>query len=175
MNKNTLIFGLVAGVISSIWLMIFPFLDASAFDYDKGMIYGYTAMIIAFSFIFIGIKDFRDRFNDGMISFGKAFKVGFLITLIASTVYVVTWLIAYYFFMPDFFDVMMASYQKKLIADGVTQEKLAASMAQMTEYKEMYKNPLFNAAMTYTEIFPVGLVVSLIASLILKKKSTASQ
>lgn len=174
MNKNTLIFGLVAGVISSIWLMIFPFLDASAFDYDKGMIYGYTAMIIAFSFIFIGIKDFRDRFNDGMISFGKAFKVGFLITLIASTVYVLTWLVAYYFFMPDFFDVMMASYQKKLIADGVSQEELAANMAQMTEYKEMYKNPLFNAAMTYTEIFPVGLLVSLIASLILKKKSTAA-
>jgi hypothetical protein len=35
----------------------------------------------------------------------------------------------------------------------------------------MYKNPLFNAMMTYVEILPVGLIVTLISSLILKRKN----
>jgi hypothetical protein len=35
----------------------------------------------------------------------------------------------------------------------------------------MYKNPFFNAMMTYIEILPAGLIVTLISSLILKRKA----
>ncbi len=170
-NKNTIVFGLIAGLISCIWVVIFPFLDTS-FDYGNGMIYGYTAMIMAFSLIFVGIKNYRDRFNGGVLSFGKAFLIGLYITLIASTVYVITWLIEYYFFIPDFLDIMAKSYQAKLKASGATEAELQASLAEMAQYKEWYKNPLFNAAMTYMEILPVGLVVSLIAAAILKRKQS---
>jgi amino acid transporter len=172
-NKNTLIFGLVAGLISSIWLIIFPFLDASTFDYDKGMLYGYTAMIIAFSLIFVGIKNYRDRFNNGELSFKRGFLIGLSITVIASTIYVVTWLIDYYFFMPDFFDTMAKSYKESLMASGASAEELKDAMVKMAQYKEWYKNPLFNAAITYTEILPLGLIISLIAAAILKRKNTS--
>ena len=40
----------------------------------------------------------------------------------------------------------------------------------MANFGRMYKNPLFNAMMTYVEILPVGLIVTLISSLILKRK-----
>lgn len=174
LNKNTIVFGLIAGLISSIWVMIFPFLDPS-FDYGNGMIYGYTAMIIAFSLIFVGIKNYRDRFNSGVVTFGSAFLVGLYITLIASTIYVVVWLLDYYFLVPDFFDIMSKSYQAKLKAAGASEAELQASIAEMLKYKELYQNPLFNAAMTYMEIVPLGLVISLIAAAILKRKeATAS-
>lgn len=38
----------------------------------------------------------------------------------------------------------------------------------------MYRNPLYNAGMTFMEIFPVGLVVSLVSAAFLRKKATAA-
>jgi hypothetical protein len=34
----------------------------------------------------------------------------------------------------------------------------------------MYKNPLFVVLMTYAEVFPVGLIVSLVSAMILRRK-----
>lgn len=44
----------------------------------------------------------------------------------------------------------------------------------MADFASMYKNPFFNALITYTEILPVGLIVTIISALILKKKSTVT-
>jgi hypothetical protein len=38
----------------------------------------------------------------------------------------------------------------------------------------MYANPLINAAMTFIEPFPVGLLITIISSAILKRKAGAA-
>jgi hypothetical protein len=50
---------------------------------------------------------------------------------------------------------------------------LQAKTAQMANFKEMYKNPLFVILITYSEVLPIGLVVALVSALILKKKNNA--
>ncbi len=134
------------------------------------MLYGYAAMVVAFSFVFVGIKNYRDKYCNGVITFGKAFKTGFYITLIASTMYVITWLIVYYLFIPDF----MEKYSEHIInaakAAGETASEIDAKIAEMKPYQEMYKNPLFVVLLTYMEILPVGLLITAISALILKKK-----
>jgi len=57
------------------------------------MLVGYAAMLLAFSLVYVGVKSYRDRENGGVICFGKAFQVGLLISLVASTIYVITWMI----------------------------------------------------------------------------------
>lgn len=171
MKKIILICGLIAGFISSAWAIFYISISETHADMENGMIYGYTAMIIGFSFIFVGVKNYRDKHNDGLITFGKAFKIGFYITLIASTVYVVAWLIDYYYFIPDFIDDYIVHTLKKMKTDGATQLQLDAKAAEMNEFKEMYQNPLFNAMVTYTEIMPPGLIISLISAAILKKNA----
>jgi Protein of unknown function (DUF4199) len=171
MKKTVLIYGLIAGLISSsafIGLMLLG--KAGQHDFKNGMIYGYTLMILAFSFIFVGTKITRDKYNGGGISFGKAFLVGLYITLIASSIYVIVWLIDYYFFIPDFAELYSAHVLGSLKASGASQAEIAKQSAQLASFSQMYKNPFFNILLTYSEIVPVGLIVSVISAWALKKK-----
>ena len=85
--------------------------------------------------------------------------------------YVVAWLIDYFFFMPDFAEKLSAHMIDELKASGASQLKIDNQTKEMANFVKMYKNPFFNAMMTYVEILPVGLVVTLICSLILKRKT----
>jgi hypothetical protein len=170
MKKNVIVFGLISGGIVSGLMILFTGMCSNS-DYDTSMLLGYASMILSFSFVFIGVKNFRDKYNDGLISFGKALKVGLLITLISSTMYVLTWLVEYYFFIPDFMDKFSEHMISQAQQSGASAEQIAAQTAEMAQYKEMYKNPLFVILLTYAEILPVGLVVTAITALILKRRS----
>jgi hypothetical protein len=140
-------------------------------DYNTSMLIGYASMLIAFSLVFVGIRNFRDKYNGGIIGFGMAFKLGILIVLIASTIYVVAWLIDYFYFMPDFMDKYATHMLDQLKANGATQVEIDKQTKEIAQFAKMYKNPFFNAMMTYVEILPVGLLVTLFSSLILKRKN----
>jgi hypothetical protein len=173
MKKNVIIFGLIAGIVVSM-LMLFSVNYISHcegnVDYSTSMLIGYASMLISFSLVFVGIRNYRDKYNEGVISFGKAFKIGILIVLIASTIYVVAWLIDNYFFIPDFAEKYSIHTLDKLKAGGASQIEIEKTTKEMANYVRMSKNPFFNAMMTYVEILPVGLIVTLISSLILKRK-----
>jgi hypothetical protein len=139
-------------------------------DYGTSMLIGYASMLIAFSLVFVGIRNYRDKYNGGLISFGKAFKVGILIVLIASTIYVIAWMIDYYVFMPDFAEKLSSNMLAELKAGGASQVEIDKQTKEMAAFVQNYKNPFFVAMMTYVEILPVGLVVTLISSMILKRK-----
>src|SRR5436190_16872703 len=174
MKKNIIIYGLIAGIIVSI-LMLFSVNSISHregnFDYNISLLIGYASMLLAFSLVFVGIRNYRDKYNDGAISFGKAFKIGIMIVLIASTIYVAAWLIDYFFFIPDFMEKYSADMLDKLKTSGASQMEIDKQTKEMANLAVMYKNPFYNAMMTYMEILPVGLIVTLISSLILKRRS----
>lgn len=171
MKKNILIYGLIAGLIVSALMAVTLGMTSKSGNFDNGMFLGYASMLIAFSMIFVGIKNYRDKYNGGVISFGKSFKIGLLITLIASTIYVIVWLIEEHFFFPDFMEKYTTYELNKLQTSNISAAKLAAETKQLEQAKEWYKNPFFKILMTYAEILPVGLVVTLISSLILKRKA----
>ena len=178
MKKNIIIYGLVAGIVVTT-LMLFNVHSLSyrdgKFDYDRGLVIGYATMLIAFSLVYVGIRNYRNKYNNGVISFGKAFKIGIMMVLIASTIYVVAWLIDYYFFSPDFIDLYSAHELDKLKASGASPIEIDKQRIKMEGFSRMMKNPFFHAMMTYAEILPVGLVVTLISSLILKRKNNPKQ
>ena len=170
MRKNVIIFGLIAGLIVTS-MMVFSAAECyKNEDYQGSMLIGYAGMLLAFSFVFVGIKNFRDKYNQGFISFGMAFKTGLYISLIASTLYVVVWLVDFYVFIPDFMDKYSAHVIKEVKASGASPIELDKEIKRMAEFKEWYKNPIFVVLITYSEVFPIGLVLSLISALILKRK-----
>ena len=112
--------------------------------------------------------------SDGHITFGRAFAVGILITLVACVCYVVAWEIIYFKFMPDFVDKYASYMVEKVRASGATQQAIDAQVQQMESFKALYDNPFINAAMTFVEPLPIGLIVTLISTAILRKKTTAA-
>ena len=174
MKKNIIIYGLIAGLLVSIFMLssvnYLSHCEGNV-DYDTSMLIGYASMLLAFSLVFVGIRNYRDKYNGGVISFGKAFKTGSMIVLIASTIYVIAWVIDSFFFIPDFAEKYAAHELDKLKASGASQIEIDKQTKEMASFVRMFKNPFFNAMMTYIEILPVGLIVTLISSLILKRKT----
>ena len=169
MKKTVLTFGLISGAISAaLMLATMPF--AHKIGYSKALLVGYTSMVLSFLLVYFGIRSYRDNVGNGQITFGKAFAVGICITLISCMCYVVTWEIVYFNFMPNFMDEYNAQAIQRLKASGASAAAVEAKLEEMKKFKELYANPLFNAAMTFIEPFPVGLLITLLSAAVLKKK-----
>lgn len=164
--RNGLLGGLIVGLVLSAGTLY----SYGTGKFEGSMVLGYASMLLAFSFIFVAVKQVRERLCNGSISFGKALKVALLVTLITSTVYVLVWLICYYFFVPDFMEQYSAYMMEKARASGMSARQLAAEADKMKMYSDMYKNPIMIILFTYVEILPVGILVSLVAAALLKKR-----
>ena len=89
MKKNVIVYGLIAGIIVSVFMLsTVNYLSncEGSIDYNTSMLIGYASMLLAFSLVFVGIRNFRDKYNNGVITFGKAFKTGLYIVFVISLV-----------------------------------------------------------------------------------------
>jgi len=55
-------------------------------------------------------------------------------------------------------------------ASGASQQELQETARQMQSFKKLYDNPLVNAAVTFLEPFPVGLLVTLVSAAVLRRR-----
>lgn len=95
------------------------------------------------------------------------------ITVISCVCYAVSWEILYFNFLPDFMDKYGAHMVEKAKASGASAAAIQMQVEQAKKFKEMYDNPLINAALTFIEPFPVGLVITLISAATLRRKAQA--
>jgi cyanate permease len=173
MKRTVLIFGLISGVIASVMMFLNTLLvDRGIVNFDNGEVIGYTAIFLSFLLVFFGIRSYREQ-HGGTITFGRAFAVDILITLISCVFYVATWEFIYSRMMPDFADKYAAAMVAKMRAKGASDAAIAAKTKEMEQFKVMYRNPFFNVAMTFIEPFPVGLVVTLVSAGILRRRRLA--
>jgi len=176
MRKIVLIYGLIAGAVVSGMLVISqPLLRQGIINYENGMIVGYTSMVIALSVIFFAVKTFRDQYGDGKISFGTAFKIGMLITLVASILYASTWEVYYNTAGRDFMEQFNAYHLEKMRKQGASETEMTTAKQKMDAFSETYKNPFIRFGLTMLEISPVGVVISLLCAALLRRKEIVPQ
>jgi hypothetical protein len=170
MKRTVWTFGLISGAILAVMMAItLPFQEKIG---DKGEVIGYTTMILAFLMVYFGIRSYRDTVLAGTISFGRAFKVGILISLIASACYVTAWEIIYHTVAPDFTEKYAARMIEKARASGASEAQIEAKKQEMAKFTEAYKNPVVNVGMTFLEVFPVGAVLVLISAGVLSRRKS---
>ena len=173
MKKTVLTFGLISGaILSAMMLMTLPFQDAIGHG-NGGLVVGYTTMVLAFLLVYFGVRSYRDNVAGGTVRFGRAFVVGALIAGIASLCYVTTWEVYYYTAKPDFIAKYQAHQLEKERANGATPEAIARKKVELDKFAEMYKNPAFNAAITFLEPLPVALIVALVTAGLLSRRKKA--
>lgn len=152
MKKIVIKFGLY-GLSIALILFLIALTFGSELDYSTQEIIGYLTILASLSFVFLGIKHFRDNENNGELSLGKAVLVGLLIAAftavgIASADYIYTSSIN-----PDFFE----EYKAMMEAQGHTGE--------IPEYSSG-----FMALIMFITVIVIGLVVAVISGLILRTK-----
>jgi Protein of unknown function (DUF4199) len=168
MKRTVLIYGLIGGAIVS--AMMWLTLGSGSHDFDNGMWIGYTTMVIALSTIYFAVRSYRDKHQGGSITFGRAFLMGLYITLIASTMYVVSWLALSATSEQDIMAEYYAHTKAQLEASGRPPQEIEAELKEMKDMGELYNNNLaVKIGFTYTEILPVGLLISLLCAAILKR------
>jgi hypothetical protein len=169
--KNTVVkYGLMSGALISVMMMLtIPFHDRIGFG-TSGLVVGYTTMVLAFLLIYFGVRSYRDTVGGGTVRFGRALAVGVLIAAVSSACYVATWEVMYFKFMPDFMDKYSAHELDKARARGASEGQIASRKVEMEKLAMMYRNPLYNSALTFMEPLPVGLIVALVCAGILSRR-----
>ena len=172
MKRVVLVFGLIAGAVMAAMLVLAT-IFRNEIGFDRSALVGYTSMVMAFLMVFFGIRQYRDN-SGGAISFGRACGVGLLIVAVATVCYVASWEFVYTKMMPDFTAQYTAYAIQKAKASGASEAKVAAVKKQMGDFATMYKNPVTRWSLTFLEPLPVGVLMTLIAAGVLRRKSTSA-
>jgi hypothetical protein len=170
-RKLVLTYGLFSGgIVGALLMSTLSMYLTNETIMENGMLIGYSTMVISLSLIFFGIKSLRDNQYNGSITFGKAAQVGLLITLIASVIYAGAWEISYSKIGNDFNKKMQEQYYEQLQEEGLSEAELQEEKEKIDTSIEYYKNPVIRFGITLTEVFPVGIILTLISAGLLRKK-----
>jgi Protein of unknown function (DUF4199) len=174
MKKTIIKYGLISGAFAAGGILIITMiLKSYGFDkvgFDNSAYVGYSLIILSMAVIFFGIKAFRDNENEGKVTFTKGLLIGLGIALISCVCYSLMWVVVYYNFIPNFMEDYAAFSIKKLKESGASEAELSKNLAELQQFKDIYKTPLGIFAVTLIEPLPVGLLGALVSAFILKKK-----
>lgn len=168
MKKTVLRYGLYGAITICVLFLLSWFLGAD-FDFSTQEIIGYVSMVVALSFVYFGIKHFRDIENNGVLTFKKGLTIGILITLITALAFGIIDVIYVEFINPDF----MAEYYTTTIEQlktTVPAEELQEKLTALEAERALFSNPIMSFLMMAVMVFGIGFIISLISALVLKRK-----
>ena len=164
-------YGFISGLILVIMVFTMMAMMGDSNDLEKGESVGYLFMIVAFSMIFFGIRQYRDKILTGSITFSIAFRVGILISLIASVCYVIGWMFYFHYIDNSFFEKYTSFYIEKINASGKPAAEIEKEVALFKTSMENYKDPFVMALDSFRKVFPMGLMITIICALLMRRKS----
>lgn len=167
--KNTVLrYGLYGAITICILFLLSWFLGDNL-DFSTQEIIGYASMIVALSFVYFGIKHFRDIENKGVLTFKKGITIGILISLITALAFGGLDIIYVEYINPDFMEeyYTTAIQQLKITAPAEElQDKLTALKAE----RELFSSPIMSFIIMAITVFAIGFIFSLISAALLKHK-----
>jgi hypothetical protein len=148
--------------------MIDFFIISKFTSYAIQEVTGYLTMLLSMVFVFIGIRQYRDRVNGGVLSFWQGLKIGVLIVLIPAVFFGLFDLLYTEVIKPDWLENYYAAYLERIKA-STPPDKLAAALKKANDEKALFSNPIFQFLIMSATVFIIGLIVTIIASLTLRK------
>ena len=168
--KNTVLRYGIWSALSIFILFLISSLLLKDLDFNTQEIYGYAGIIVSLLFVFFGIKHFRDKENRGLLSFGKGLLIGLLITLFASITFGIYNIVYVEYIDPNFMTEYY-NHSVEQVSKTLSGAELQAKLKQMDDEKDMFAKPFMNFSLMFLTVFMIGLIISLISSLILQRKT----
>lgn len=166
--KNTVLkFGLYAAVTTSI-LFTSALVLGKNLDFSTQEVLGYASIIASLLFVFFGIKHYRDRENNGTVSFAKALLVGILISLFASLAFGIIDVIYVKYINPEFTEQYMA-YTLENMEKTMPPEEFRIKKAEVESQMAVYANPAIAGFVMFITVLLIGFIISLLSAFILKR------
>jgi hypothetical protein len=167
MTRAIFIYGLISGTLA-VFGIIGTILLPAGNPLHESLWVGYLIMLVALSAILVGVKQYRDEVQGGVIGFGKAFLIGLGIAAVAGLAYALVWevylALTHYSFTTAYINETLVTKR----AAGVSAAEYRKAVAEMEAFRAQYASPLFRISTTFIEIFPVGLLVALVSAGLLR-------
>lgn len=167
MKRQILIFGALGGLVSWIWFIIAGIGGSACVNNSLGYIFGYATILLSMTFIFFGVRSYRNNVKGGYISFGRALGVGLLIALTSGLMYTIGWMIIQSTMIPDFYVKYAETVMQQMKESGASADQIAEQQKTFA----MFSNPFIKFFVTFLEPIPVSIPVALISAAILRKKN----
>ena len=132
-------------------------------------VFGWISIFASLSFVFFGIKHYRDKLNDGLISFRKALLIGLAISVIAGLTIGILDIVYLLFINPDF-PSEYVQHTLDGLKETVSVEEFEIQKVKLLEDMKAFDNPAFGGIFMFSLVLGVGVLISLISSLVLSKK-----
>ncbi|HPF10460.1 MAG TPA: DUF4199 domain-containing protein [Flavobacteriaceae bacterium] len=168
MRKTVLRYG-IYGLLTSAMLFLIAFLFLKELDYGLQEVLGYLSMFIALSFIFFGIKHYRDQENNGAVSFGKALLIGLLIAVLTGIGVAIVDYIYTTVINPDFASEYLTKSLETMKA-SMPIEEFERQKALLEQQMKDFGGSGFMAFIMFVTVVVIGFIISLISAFILQRK-----
>jgi hypothetical protein len=167
MLRIILIYGVIGGIIVAVPMLVSMRATTAGEIPENAALYGYLSMLLACTMVFVGIKHYRDKVLGGVIRFLPALGVGLGVSAVASLFWVVGWEITLatgFDFGSAYTDSVVAAAE----ARGAPAAEIERIRAETAEFLSRYANPLFRLPITFIEMFPLGVLISLVSAALLR-------
>ena len=168
MKKTVLRYGLYGALTITILFLATWFLLKDS-DFASGEALGYLSMIVSLSFVYFGIKNFRDKENSGRISFKKALLIGILISLITAIGFGIIDTIYVKYLNPDFTQTYYNNAIEEM-KNTLPANELELKLRELESQRELFSNSYFLFAVMSGTVLVIGFIISLISVVILQRK-----
>ena len=169
MKKTILRYG-AYGALTICVLSIASWYGLSTLSLPVQEVLGYVTIILSLCFVYFGIRHFRDKENGGAVSFKQALTMGLLISLITALIFGLLDVFYTEVLNPGFMDYYYAEIAENM-KGTLPPEELRIRLAELEEQKAQFSNPFLSFAFMASTVFIIGLIITLVSSLILQRKS----
>jgi hypothetical protein len=164
--NHSLMWGAILGIILIVYSLLLYFLDLST---NRAL--GYVAWLITIVIVFYAMKVYRDKVNQGALSFGNAFAIGILVCLISGLISAIFAYIQFSVLSPELIDKMIQIGEERLLSRGMPDDMVERSMAMSRKFM----TPAMISLMAFIMSVIIGAVISLILAAIVKKEPNPFQ
>lgn len=164
-KKNTipLTYGLLIGVLTSIWVLVEFLLGFHNEQYDIGKYSGYFAAIIPIILLWFAIRDYRKLFKE-KFTLKNGLTVS-LLTMIVAGIASALFMFSYHSWInPEFGAQAVERQIENLRTEGLTEEELV----DIATLQLLFFSPIVQAAITFIATIIQGIFIGLIITLIQK-------